>query len=614
MGLILGTVPVSFGAPKYNEAPMLAELVKAGKLPPGEERLPKEPYVVGPGVLIRKEHLDWEVGQYGGTIRMVHFRPFWDGDTYFFNLEHLLGSPELDERDWRGDILKDFKVSRDNKTFTFYMREGLKWSDGHPVTTEDIRFTWEDVLLNEKITPVFPVWLRSGGMGTSKPMKLEIISPYTFRLISETPYGRFILMLGLGDKGYTDILKPSHLLKQFHVKYTPLEKLEPLIKKEGFPEGAWWSLFLLKEVNRFEIASPQAIGFPVLNPWMLVSQEKGLSIFERNPYYWKVDTAGNQLPYIDRIRLELVSDVEMLHLKVLGGEVDYLREQTSMEKLPLYKTNEEKGGYRTLICPMPHPPTILFLNLAHKDPVWRKVVGDVRFRRALNMGINRKEIIDMVYYGFGSLPKEREPIIYDVVKANKNLDEMGLGKRDKDGYRLGPDGKRFTIPIEIQAATTDIVKVSELLIEYGRALGLYVTVKTIESGLFTQRSNANEIKATVIWGAAPWDDPLQWKQVSLGWWYNWWITEGKTGEEPPLWAKAMFKLCDQRFTVLPGSEEEQRIVKKIFSSEYEYLPYMIMAVRVGSPVIVSKRLGNIPSEEVLQAVSNITAEQFFFRR
>ncbi|RLE09492.1 hypothetical protein DRJ00_04085, partial [Candidatus Aerophobetes bacterium] len=241
-------------AMKYNESPMLKTKVAAGLLPPVEERLPEEPMVVGPGVLVPKGNLDFEIGQYGGTLRSVQPDPEWNPDIFVMCDEPLLCAPGILGSDIdgsvpiKGNIVDDFKVSDNYKVFTFHLRKGLKWSDGHPVTTEDVLFAYEDVLLNEKLTPIFPQWLRAANKPDGEPMKLEVIDDYTFRIKFAEPYGGFLDQLAiLFWKGYTDLIKPKHYLKNFHVRYTPLEKLEPLIKEEGLAKGEWWTLFNKKD-------------------------------------------------------------------------------------------------------------------------------------------------------------------------------------------------------------------------------------------------------------------------------------------------------------------------------------------------------------------------------
>ncbi|NLA52481.1 MAG: ABC transporter substrate-binding protein, partial [Alcaligenaceae bacterium] len=450
---------------EFSEAPMLAEKVKAGELPAVEERLPKQPKVTNE---MPPELLEYEIGRYGGVLRTVTHSVNWDADVFVICNEPLINTPGILGEEFTPNVLRDYEVSQDQKEFTFYLREGLKWSDGHPVTTEDIRFTYEDVLLNEELTPVFPNYLKSGNKADGTPMKLDIIDDYTFKISFDEPYGGFLVELAIqGWRGYTDLLKPKHYLQQFHPKYTPEEELKKLIEEHEYE--TWVQLFGFKDITNWELTREEAIGFPVLYPWMLVSVQEGVYTFERNPYYFKVDPAGNQLPYIDKIVSTQVQDAEMAVMKQIAGEVDFARETMAMTKIPLYKENE-KNGYTTYMAKMHVTPTDIFLNLTYEDPVWRQVVRDVRFRQALNYAIDKEEIIDSIYYGFAEA-SQMIPSEYDPDKANQLLDEMGLDKRDAQGFRLGPDGKRFTINFEIQNVAPDIVPFTELIVEFWLNVG-----------------------------------------------------------------------------------------------------------------------------------------------
>ena len=448
-------------------------------------------------------------------------------------------------------------------------------------------------------------------------MKLEVIDDYTFRIKFAEPYGGFLDQLAiLFWKGYTDLIKPKHYLKNFHVRYTPLEKLEPLIKEEGLAKGEWWTLFNKKDILNWELTHSEAVGFPTLNPWMVVKATPTVVTYERNPYYFKVDTEGNQLPYIDKIRSQVVSDVEMSTMKVLAGEVDFLREDATLNNLSLYKQNEEEGGYRVVLLKQHVAPTCVRLNLTHKDPVWRKVVRDVRFRKALNMAINREEIIDAVYFGFGELPKS-VPSAYDPAKANQLLDEMGLDKRDAEGYRLGPDGKTFVIPFEIAKQAPDIVPVTELVREHWKKVGIKATIKTIDPGLWATRAAANELKATVMWNHAPlwwgWGGPFGQGDIDrFDWplWWDWYDSGGRIGEEPPADVKKFLDLRSASVVVSP--ERSREVVDEFFRLMHERVFFIQLVTEVKYPLIVSKKLGNVPHAG-FAITANFAGEQLFFK-
>lgn len=594
---------------------MLRVKVAAGELPLVEERLPVEPKVLSLAWNeIPAGELDFEIGQYGGVLGTAHLSPEFDADVgFFFNNEPLLSAPGLGVKDMNGNVVKDFSISEDGKVFTFYMREGLKWSDGYPVTTEDVLFAYEDVLLNEKLTPVFPAWLTAGG----EPMKLEIIDKYTFRISFVVPYGGFLPQLAHRWTSWPDTMKPKHYLKQFHTRYTPLEELEPLIKEEALSKGEWWALFSRKDFTTWE-PHPD-IGFPTLCPWMVVDRPKpGITIFERNPYYFKVDGEGNQLPYIDRLRLEVVTNVEMITMKILAGEVDIRRDGVALDKLPLYKENEEGGNYRVVLLGQHVDPADLFINQTYPDPVWRKIVQDVRFRRALSMGINREEIIDAIYFGFASLP-ETEYAVYDPMRANQLLDEIGL-ERDAEGWRLRPDGKRLLIPFESPPWAPDFPRVGELVIDYWEVLGIKTTFKTLDGGLWGARRAANELEASIAHNISfemlRFNPTVEAQWLSSNWWghlwYLWDDTDGKEGEEPPVVVKRFLELRDI-ITTTPSLQVRQETLNQLLRLFAENLFVIPIVAEVPYPLIVAENLGNV--QHAGFAVSAVcSGEQLFFRQ
>jgi peptide/nickel transport system substrate-binding protein len=594
---------------------MLTELVKAGKLPPLEQRLPKEPGFVRD---VPANEIDLEIGQHGGTLRMVHTSPGWDPYVFCMNNEALLRGPGLFGDDVGGNVLRDYKVSDDGKVFTFYMREGLKWSDGMPVTTEDVLFTYEDFLLNKELTPIFPQWMKSGNRVDGQPMGLEVIDKHTFRISFAEPYGGFAAQLAIvAWRGYTDLLKPKHYLKQFHPKYTSMDKLEPMIQKEGLAKGEWWTLFNRKDHVNWEIIPATGVGFPRLTPWIPVSVTPSAVVLERNPYYWKVDRAGNQLPYVDRIRTELVADVGMNVMKIISGEVDFVSggsQGASVKDISILRENAEKGGYRVVLQDMHVAPVDVFLNLTNSDPAWRQVVRDVRFREALSLGINRDEIIDTVYSGFANLP-ESVPSKYDPGEANRLLDEMGLSKRDAEGFRLGPDGKTFVIPFEVAMHSADHVPVTEMIVEFWNALGIKTTMKVIEPGLQGTRRDANELKAHVLWNHQP---PLWWGAIwdviPVHWgplWNRWLNTGGKEGEEPPAEVKRLVELIQKSLVVSP--EERRKVIDEHRRLMYDNIFIIYIVEKAKYPTIAAKNLRNVPHSG-FAINSSFSGEQFFFKK
>lgn len=575
-------------------------------LPAVKDRLPSDYKITNE---IPANQMKYEIGQYGGNLRTVTSVVDWDADVFVMNNEPLLNTPGILGDEITGNVLKDYKASDDQKTFTFTMRKGMKWSDGKPVTTEDVRFTVEDVLYNTELTPIFPVWMRSGGVADGTPMKLKVIDEYTFELSFDRPYGGILIRFAIqGWRGYTELIKPAHYLKQFHKKYTPLEKLEPAIKDAGFQPGEWVNLFNDKDITNWRLTQKKAIGFPVLYPWIQTKNTENMTTYERNPYYFKVDPAGNQLPYIDTIQSSLVQDIEMVGLKTIAGEVDFSRESAALIKMPLYKENE-KNGYKALLANMHVTPTDIFLNQTFDDANWQKVVQDVRFRKALNLALNRKEIIDTVYYGFAK-PGSIEDPTFDLAQANKLLDDMGM-KKGPNGKRQTPDGKNFTIPFEIGAQAPDIVPLTQLIVEMWKQLGLDVTMKTIDQKLWNTKNTGNQLQATMIWTHTPLWYMGDWGQGLWGnEWNNWKTSGGKNGKEPPENVKKLYGLIDQASAAKP--DDAKKLIEQVKQEIKENVYYFIPISEVKQPLIVNAKLHNIPNDAAFAIAANFSGEQFFF--
>jgi len=284
--LILGSIPVSFAQKKYNEAPMLAELVKQGKLPPVEQRLPEEPMIV--------THIE-EVGRYGGTLRVAMVSPATWAEAGQLTTEFFIERDPKDYTKFIPGLAKSWKFSNQGKTFTLTLRKGLKWSDGEPFTADNIIFWWEDVILNDELTPVKPSQWTVGG----KLMRVEKVDAYTIRFQFDKPYYAAVYLFsqvaGYGCQGQGFL--PKHALMKYHIKYNP--KATELAKEAKY--DYWWQLFQYKAKpsNRDDQQHPD---IPTMGPWIAKEILPDGVIWERNPYYWKVDTAGNQLPYVDRFR------------------------------------------------------------------------------------------------------------------------------------------------------------------------------------------------------------------------------------------------------------------------------------------------------------------------
>lgn len=515
---------------KFNESPQLAELVKQGKLSSVEQRIPKNPAVVEPVE---------EIGQYGGTWRRYGHLD-WAAYGYI-NYEPLVRwGPDLVSIE--PNIVEKWRVSKDGKTFTLYIRKGMRWSDGEPFTADDIMFWYEDIILNKELTPNPPLWITLGG----EIAKFKKIDNYTVEINFSAPYGLFLQELAYRGR---EPFAPKHYLKQFHPKYAAKEKIESMAKEAGFQ---FWYQFFGQRNNVY--SNPE---LPVIYPWRVVKPwgAEGITA-ERNPFYWKIDPAGNQLPYIDRVMVFYTSDWKMAYLRIISEKAtsdasDMQAVGSDISDYSLYMENKDKGGYRVFLYPgsFPTEPAMMF-NQNAKDPVLRSIFRNVKFRKAMSLAINREEINKLLYLGLAeplqaTIPKTspfyREEFAkayaeYDPDTANRLLDEIGL-KRGPDGWRLRPDGKRLELTIETRQPLP-WPDVAEMVSKYWNNVGVKTVVKVEETSIWTARVNAGEHEVVT---QGFFCHPLLVGSSSFtltGWpawapqWYLWYTSGGKAGEKP----------------------------------------------------------------------------------
>ncbi|HRU32772.1 MAG TPA: ABC transporter substrate-binding protein [bacterium] len=599
----------------FQEAPQLTEMVKSGKILPVKERLPKEPLVIVPVE---------EVGRYGGTWRRAAI-----GIADASIIETKLTAEGLVRTNPDGskivpNLAKRWEISRDGRVYTFYLREGLRWSDGEPFTADDITFWFNDIISNKELTPITPAWLTTAG----KPVSVEKVDKYVVRFTFQQPNGVFLWQLSY-DGIYNKPFAPAHYLKQFHPSYVSKEELKKKAKEAGF--NFWYQLFSNKN-------SWQNTEKPTINAWMVSRITSTQVICERNPYYWKVDTAGNQLPYIDKIVMDIVQDAEILNMRATAGELDMQERHIYLSNYTLFMENREKGNYRVLKWTTASgADPMLYVNQTVQDPVLRKIFQDVRFRQALSLAINREEINKLFYFGLGK-PRQASLISqspyydpewekayaeYDLERANKLLDEMGL-KKGPDSYRIRPDGKTLAITLEFTAfpgaTTADVIA---LIAKYWEKLGIKVAVKQIDRSLWETRYSGNQLEASA-WSLDKSLNPLlnitwfvlvgsqQWAPA----WGTWIATGGKSGMEPPADIKKISQLWEKAKTTT-NSDIRDRYLKEIFNIHKKNL-WMIGTVgELPQILIVKNNFRNVPegliSDDSLFSPANAHPEQFFIK-
>jgi len=617
---------------KYNESPTLRAKVAAGELPPVEERLPEEPLVVNPYE---------EVGEYGGVVHVWTSSPTWMGTSAW---ELCVREPLLRcevPTNLRGprprpnvpNVAKGWKLSKDFKTITLYLRKGLKWSDGEPFTADDIVFWYEDVLKNKDLTPTIPRRWTIGG----KLWELKKIDDYTIRLDFAVP-NPWVLYL-LATWGPEEMCRyPKHYMKKFHIKYNP--KANELAKKKGFTY--WYELF------EKEKAWETVVDRPTLSNFVLKEKTTTRLVYERNPYYWKVDIEGNQLPYFDAVRVEIVSDPEMGQTKIVTGKVDFAAD-TFIANYPLYMENAKKGDYRVLQSLSANRGTqgCIAVNQTYKkDLVLRDIFRDKRFRQALSLAIDREEINDLIFFGKGVPRAETvmpnsmfyEPEFakayaeYNPEKANALLDEMGLKWDKNHQYRLRPDGKRLSVIVDVIVGTeegVDRISIMEMVKKYWRAIGIDARIKPESNELFDTRVTGNEHQIMIRGGCSSSDDNFivaphhfvlwnNWAEGSFGpLWVEWYLSEGEKGEKPP---EELIRVTKE-FEKLRVSGDREEIIslgKDILRSNAENVWTIGTVGLFPVPIIARNNLRNIPERGLwgVAGTSNIDyyrSEQWFFK-
>jgi peptide/nickel transport system substrate-binding protein len=601
VSLMLVIIPTSF-AQKYNEAPMLAELVKEGKLLPVEERLPEEPFVVEPIE---------EVGRYGGTLRLGMVSASSWAEASQFTMEYIIMRDQRDMTKLVPSICESWEFSNEGKTFTLHFRKGLKWSDGHPFTADDILFWWEDVIMNDELNPVKPTKWRPGG----ELMNVEKVDDCTVNYHFAVPYYAavylFAQVAGHGSQG--QCYMPKHALTQYHIKYNP--EAQKLAEEAGY--DTWWQLFQYK-AQPTSTDSQQHPDIPVMGAWAIKELLPDGAIWERNPYYFKVDTAGNQLPYVDRLRGVMFRDAPTLLMLMTTGQIDFSNGWgTGIVDYPTLVKGAEAGGYQYRLAKDLWPSAgVYHFNHNYKEnPALTEFLRNKKFRQALSLAIDREEIVKVVGLGNGvpyqatcnpdcSFYEERWSKAYteyDPERANAMLDEIGLTERDAEGYRLLPNGEPLSLIVEQTEDMAYWVPINELVREYWADIGIRMAPKVVERSLYWTRLGAGEMQIN-LWVLDAFTEycliPNQMSNLRAWWWapewWAWWDTGGESGEEPPEKIKEMLSLCDQIPSLPP--EEMRKVAKQILDMEAEEL-WMVGTIGfIGKPAIAKIGLGNVNNE------------------
>ncbi|ACZ42436.1 extracellular solute-binding protein family 5 [Thermobaculum terrenum ATCC BAA-798] len=621
-----------------KEAPMLAEMVKAGKLPPVQERLPKNPYVV--------PHPWLKEGKYGGNLRHL----YWDewGMSHFIQESMYGNSPLRWHKDGlaiSGGWVEAWEANEDLSTWTFHIREGIKWSDGEPFTVDDVLFWWEDMCLNEEVAEGPPDEARSG-KGTLA--KFKKVDDYTFQMIFDAPSpltaDRMAMWVNRGIGPSWAV--PKHYAKQFHKKYNPN------VKKD------WANDFNYPEGKAVDFATnPEC---PTLTGWKLKSYKKGQNcVWERNPYYWCVDKWGNQLPYIDTMTSQYIQDKEVLKLKYTQGEADWAPHfiPVPLSQISIFKEAEPRSKFRVRLWDSGSGSgAAIFFSQDFIEDDLRELIRNPKFRKALSHAANRKQVQALLYLNQGELttgtfsPKAIEYVIndqgkqvykswrdsaveYNPDKAKQLLDEIGVVDKDGDGFREMPNGKKLLLTLDYgadQPQDGEAVRNDELLVRDWKAIGINARLNPVPPTGRDDRWKAGKLMSNADWGIGDgpnhlvypqWLVPMEYSRWAPlhGQWYDlrgtpkenqqknvnpWQRTPPRIGPfdkecEPAI--KQLWKLLDQSKTE-PDFMKRTQLVWDMIKVHVDNGPFVQGTVaNFPRAVLVKDGLMNVPTHEDLKA-------------
>lgn len=614
--------PAAAAPGQYNEAPMLAELVQAGSLPPVDERLPINPLVMP---------VAEQTGNYGGTMRRG-FRGVSDrwGPTKVQDRGLAWFDQELN---MQPRLAESWEISEDTKEWTFHLREGMKWSDGTPFTTEAVKYWYDHEVQNTELTEYSNQtnW-KTGAENTL--LQLEVIDDYTFKFVFADANPLFLYKIGRNTPAP---YSPSHYMKQFHVDLTEDQAaLDAKVKEAGFEswvqyytDRGWWYM------------NPER---PSVGPWIAKnSLAEEIFIMERNPYFFGVDADGNQLPYIDTVNHRLFDQPDVFNLWITNGEIDFQNRHVSIANFTLFKESEDAGGYQVVIGSSSGHQA-LQLNLTTKNDRLREFFNKRDVRIALSIAVNREDLNELVFDGLFT-PRQYSPISsspqyyeklsnahieYDPEQANALLDAAGYTEKSSEGFRVWPDGSGEEISFIIEG-TADVgtpdEDAAQQIVKYFADVGIKASYKYFERSLYTEHYQANEIEAA-WWGGdrtvVPMAAPIIFtgQQPDRPWCAAWslWKLNGPddpNGQEPPAdhWITTIWSLWDQ-ISAEPDTAKRDELFFQILDIWAEELPMIGYLGEAPAPIIVKNGFRNfaegLPIDDTTGDEHLLNTETYFW--
>ena len=496
-----------------REAPMLQEMVAAGTIPALEERLPAES-----DVYVETEYTPVdETPVYGGTMRTVNTGMWYFGPIAEEPLFRLLEDGSVEP-----NVAMGYDLSEDGLTYTIHLREGMKWSDGTPFTATDCVYYYNYVLVTDvdaetgevtkSNTTKYYNWYMSADPNDGdklKPAQVRYVDDTTFTITLYSPKPLLLQSIAIDNKWmfcpkewYKDIMANDadapHWSGETDLKLIGGEGLVTVTEEEALANAAARSeLYTFEDYtmlcDQLGYRYWQYAGRPTLRPWNITSALTDQTlVFERNPYYWKVDAEGRQLPYVDKIEYATM-DESLNAQEMMAGNIDFVG--FGNEFFPTYKAGEAAGVYTIKNMISPNWSTCsLQLNQTYRDAQYAELFSNIDFRHALSIAVDRDEMNNILFNGMAVPQQAAAPegtaeyiegapekwIEMDVEGANALLDgiEMISTERNADGFRTFVDGenagKAITLEIETCADAAMQSQAVALLGQYYREIGIQV--------------------------------------------------------------------------------------------------------------------------------------------
>ncbi|NIY75669.1 ABC transporter substrate-binding protein [Thalassospira sp. HF15] len=586
-------------AVEFGEAPELAKQVADGTLPPVKDRLPTTPMIVTPTD---------RMGTYGGTWKMAQ-RNRRDHALLIRNIGYeplLRWTPQ-----WSStipNVALSFQPSSDATEFFFRLRPGMRWSDGEPFTANDIVFWYEDILNNPAFGDSVPEWLTSGG----NPVQVDAIDLHTVAFRFSKPYGLFPTALARPE-GVEPVSYPAHFLKPLLPKYN--SKADSTAKQMGY--AGWKERFVDVFGQPGTIDDPSRWNnpdVPTLNAWVLdgVYGQDDPLIAKRNAYYWKIDPAGRQLPYIDTVSMALVASKEAAGKAAIEGKVNMQERHVSKHADEVLAQNKDLLPFTLVESDM--NILTLSLNLNDKDPVLRKIFQNKDFRVALSYAIDRESIIDR--FVPGALPHQAAPrpespqyhtvlarqfMAHDVELAQTYLEKAGLTDRNEDGMLMRPDGKPLAFSIDTEGA--ERFEMLKGVMRYWRDLGIDVTARNLPRDEFVALREGNNHHASAWGGDGGLDAmviPINYLPMSSesSWfatgWAHWYLNpDSPDSITPPEAVQNQLALYDQ-LKATANTKIQNQLMRDILDISADQFYVMGIALPPNRKGVVARNFHNVP--------------------